>query len=214
MERLMRCQWFARKPTLVANLTKLYTEQTTREDSALGHAWYPAARAIVRDWAETYDLPVETVACVVAAISPQCAWERNLVIAADILSDSSISIGGALHANIAKARRILADRATFTLPYFPGGPKVANFALNLAGSETAITVDGHASQAAVADVQARFTLPWTPYLIFAECYETAAHNVGLTGATFQAIIWHTWKRLYPRESKQKLRQQWSVIGEC
>ena len=210
----MRCQWIARKPELIANLVGLYRGQTTAEDKALGVAWYPTARAIVREWADTYDLPIATVACVMAAISPQCNWERNLVIAADVLSGSAVSIGGALHVNVAKARRILEDKATATLEYFPTGPKVASFALNLAGNDNAITVDGHAAQAAVADVQARFTLPWTPYLIFAECYERAADTVGLAGAEFQAIIWHTWKRKYPWGVKQKLRQQWSVIGEC
>lgn len=191
-----------------ANLQTLYREHTTASDKALGSAWYPTARAIISEWSESYAVPVKTVACVIAAISPQIDWERNLVIADDVLADRAISIGGALHANIAKARRILADNAEDTLMYFPHGPKVASFARNLWGDSAFVTVDGHAAQAALNDVLSTITLRWAPYVVFAECYARVAGKLGYAPSTFQAIIWHTWKRLHPRVGKIQNRKRW------
>lgn len=130
-----------------------------------------------------------------------------------MLADRAISIGGALHANIAKARRILFDRAIDTLPYFPYGPKVASFARNIWGDSQFVTVDGHAAQAAIGDVRSTLTLRWPVYTVFAECYATVAGEIGLRPCDFQAIIWHTWKRLHPRVSKIAARKQWEAIGE-
>jgi hypothetical protein len=88
------------------------------------------------------------------------------------------------------------------LPYFPGGPKVCSFALNLAGNDTAVTVDTHASQAALGSTLRTYGLSWQPYMCFASAYEIAANRVSRPAAEFQAIIWHTWKRIHPPESKR------------
>lgn len=209
----MACQFDSRKPELVRNLLSLYTRQTIDADVAEGSRWYPEARRIVREWATTYCIHDATVACVIAAISPQCEWTRNLIIADDILAGRAVSVSGALHANIAKARRIIDDVAFSTMPYFPHGPKVASFAENLKGLDDYVTVDTHCSQAALGDAASTVTLRWQPYKVFAECYALAARRVNLPPATFQAIIWHTWKRLYPRIRKHAIRKQWEPIGE-
>lgn len=208
----MACQFTARIPELTRNLARLYRARTDSDDT-LGRAWYPTAHRIVLDWADTYGQSIATVACVIAAISPQIDWPRNLIAANDVLAERSLSVGGPLRSNVAKARRILADRAGQITPYMPYGPKVASFACNLAGDWNVVTVDTHCMQAALYDVQANYHLGWTPYAVFAECYRLTAVKVGLEPATFQAIIWHTWKRLHPRASKQQSRKQWHVIGE-
>lgn len=208
----MACQFDKRIPEITNNLVLLYRHKTAA-DMSLGLAWYPQAHAIMLEWAHTYSYSIATVACVTAAISPQCSWERNLIIADDILAGRAVSIGGALHSNIRKAERIRNDRAGQITPYFPQGPKVASFACNLAGDSSIVTVDTHAMQAGLADVKADYRLPWKPYAVFAECYRLAAYRVKVAPADFQAIIWHTWKRLNPPASKRNKRRQWEVIGE-
>ena len=208
----MSCQFTQRVPEIRRNLLRLYRARTESDDT-LGRAWYPAAHRIVLDWADTYGVSIATVACVIAAISPQIDWPRNLIAADDVLGERSISVGGPLLTNVGKARRILNDRAHQTLPYFPHGPKVASFACNLAGDWSVATIDGHAMQAGLDDVQANYHLRWAPYAIFAECYRHVARDVGLEPAVFQSIIWHAWKRLHPRTSKIQERRQWHVIGE-
>ena len=71
-------------PAMRRNLLKLYSARIEQDDS-LGRAWYPNAHRIVRDWSDTYSQSIATVACVIAAISPQIDWERNLIVADDVL---------------------------------------------------------------------------------------------------------------------------------
>ena len=199
-----------RRAELVKNLVDAYLHASpaARHD---GHAWYPKARRIVAEWAESYALPINTVASVVAAISPQCDWSRNLVIADDVLAERAISIGGALHKNIDKARRIRTSpnhTLASMMQLFPHGPKVNCFAWNLAGNDRIVTIDTHMGQAACADVTATPRLAWVVYRIFAECTTIAATRVGIMPATFQAIVWHAWKERYPRTEKRKKRARW------
>lgn len=202
------------------NLVRLYG-QAVAADHIAGTEWYPRARAIVGEWATYYGYTHDTVACVIAAISPRCSWERNLVIANDVLSERPPSIG-ALRANVDKAIALRNEDtndayfgpdgeqptsdaiSTRMLRRFPGGPKVNCFAHNLAGHDDVVTVDTHAVQAALNDPIAVYGIGWTPYREFARAYVTAASAVGVPPATFQAILWCAWKRLYPAADKRAL----------
>lgn len=195
----------SKRSVMVSNLLSLW-RQTTAVDRREGRLWYPRARRIIREWSEHYDYPRETVACVVAAISPQCPWERNLIIADDILARRAPSIGG-IRANIDKAIAIRDNCAISTLDYFKSGPKVACFAANLAGDNTLVTIDTHAIQAALLDTTVSFGLRWPQYQVVAECYATAASKVNYRPATFQAIIWCAWKRLYSPEEKRAIKRR-------
>jgi len=209
---MARCQFISRMPEIRRNLLHLWQE-VSESDRELGAAWYPRAHRIMVEWAETYGYSIATVACVTAAISPQLEWTRNLVIADDVLAGRLPSIGGVLRMNLRKAERIRDDRAGQITPYFPHGPKVASFACNLGGDYSIVTVDTHAMQAALCDVQANYRLRWQPYSVFAQCYADVANALQIEPATFQAIIWHTWKRLYPRTRKLSERRQWHIVGE-
>jgi len=198
--------------TLSANLLSLFDSRTA-SDEALGSVWYDNAHKLVLEWADTYSLPIATVASVVAAISPQVEWSRNLIIADDILAGRPASIGGAIRLNIDKAIRIRNGRLTSTLDVMPGGPKVASFAANLSGDLSVVTVDTHASQAALNNPLATVRLNWKHYTEFAEAYRYAAFKANREPAVFQAIIWHIWKRLHPTATKRVARRQWIPIGE-
>lgn len=221
----MRCQFARRVPQMRDNLIELH-DKATSADIIAGETWYPNARRIVSEWSDTYNVSETIVACVIAALSPQVPWERNLIMADDVLAQRPLSIRG-LRKNEEKARRILATThvlsrydglrtletpADYMLFFFPGGPKVNSFAENLAGRDDIVTVDTHAMQAALNDVEARYALKWTPYECFQRAYSAAAFQVKRPPAEFQAIIWHTWKRMYPPQNKRNIRRQWEVIG--
>jgi hypothetical protein len=87
------------------------------------------------------------------------------------------------------------------------------FARNLQGDGSAVTVDTHATQAALNDVTVTIGLTAARYAVFADAYRAAAMHAGLRPCDFQAVVWHIWKRKYPRGLKNKLRQQWHVVGE-
>jgi hypothetical protein len=205
-------QFEPRIKEMTTNLITLY-QSASAEDRVLGEAWYPTNHKLVVEWSAHYGYSISTVACVIAVLSPQVQWERNLVVAADLLAGRSPSIGGVIHSNIVKAQAIMRDRATNTLDYFPQGPKVASFACNLAGDYDVVTVDTHGLQAALNNVQANVRLNWNRYTTFAYVYSHAAEKVKVQPAIFQAVTWHTWKRLYPRTYKLVQRRQWHVMGE-
>ncbi len=216
--RTMRFDSKTERATLVRNLGKVYRLATPAE-RAEGSTWYQKAQGIVNDWRVSYGLQLETVACVVSAISVQCAWERNLIIADDILAQRPPSVGGALRSCIARAERIrrydtgLPVDTTMRL-HFPYGPKVLNFARNLAGDLHSVTVDTHGIQAACFDVLTTLTLKPKRYDIFADCYKQAAERYSpYYPAEFQAVTWLTWKRLHPTRGKIAARAQWSAVGE-
>ena len=201
------------------NLRTLYRRHATKADIAQGTAWYPAARHIMADWSASYSVSVETAAAVTAALSPQCAWGRNLIAADDVLAQRAVSVAGLLQANIRKARRLLEDTREYPtladrmFAYFPYGPKVNSFACNLAGADSVVTIDTHAAQAALSDVQFDVIRGWLQYALFTQAYTDVALSFGLAPCSFQASVWLIWKRLHPAAAKRNARRQWEPIGE-
>lgn len=193
-----------RYPLMVANLVRQY-RQASPAALAAGRNWYPAARRIVAEWSQAYAIDVQTVANVIAALSPQVEWSRNLIMADDLLAGRPLSIGGAIRSNIAKAYRLLDSGSTMSA-VFPSGPKVNCFAANLAGDDGLVTIDVHASQAALCDPCWYGPFSMAKYQVFARAYQAAALRCDETPATFQAVIWSAWKERYPRERKNATKR--------
>lgn len=209
----MRTQYASRVTEMGRNLRHLWATETTDADKALGLPWYDDAHKIMREWSSAYGYSIATCAAVTAALSPQCNWQRNLIVADDILAGRSASVGGPLHSNIAKAVALRDARESDTRTVFKSGPKVRNFSLNLAGDYSHVTVDTHATQAALCDVLATVHLTAVVYDCFATSYKLAAESLSVEPALFQAVIWHTWKRMYPPIVKIQRRTQWEAMGE-
>ena len=196
---------------MVSNLLALASSASLQALSD-GRLWYPRACAIVDDWARFYGYHRDTVACVVAAVSPQVSWARNLIVADDILAGRPPSLG-VLPANVRKAEsirnaNIACHPNRMMLAWFPYGPKVQSFACNLAMIDTMVTVDGHALQAALDDPTTIRTLKPAAYLEVATAYLLAARQFGDRPCDFQAICWLAWKARYPLLKKRELRRQW------
>lgn len=185
------------------NLRRLYA-RATPADIREGLAWYPTAQAGCLTWSRAFGVDARTIACVIAAISPQCEWTSNLRIAFELLSGRTTVTGGALRANVHKARRILADRATTIDGYFKDAPKVAPFAACLSGVH-GVVIDGHAAQAAMNVPGRTFAVrPGVMYRTFVDCYTDVARSLNLRPCDFQAIIWCAWKRRYSPARKRAL----------
>lgn len=191
------------RPTMRRNLLRLY-RRATPADLHEGRAWYSTAVRGCLAWSQQFEVDERVIACVIAAISPQCDWTTNLRIAFELLSGQTIVSGGALRANVDKAKRVLADRSTTLETYFVGGPKVRAFAANLQGNADAVTIDGHAVQAACNDVTVTNGLHPPQYATVADVYRQCAAVVGERPCDFQAIIWCAWKRRYSPERKRAI----------
>jgi hypothetical protein len=188
------------------NLYKAFT-RATPADIREGLAWYPTAVAGCLVWSKAFELPAETIACMIAAVSPRCDWTSNLRIVFELLSGQSIVTHGALPLNVRKARAIHQAKAVTVDNYYKLAPKVRAFAKNLQGQSWHVTIDRHAAQCAMND--ATFTGGVTPaaYLVFADCYREVAYTLGYRPCDFQAILWCAWKRRYSRALKSQLTRK-------
>ena len=163
--------------TMIHNIVSVY-RLATADEHARGLQWYPLAHSIMVEWSDTFDRSIANVACVTAALSPLVAWERNLVIAADVLSGNPPSIGGSILRFLRIAERIRDEHATDTVDYFLQGCKVRSFAANLAGAYNVVTVDTHGAQIAVGDPAANLRVDtWHRYEPVARAYVSAAKRL-------------------------------------
>ncbi len=159
-----------------------------------GAAWYALVNAWCVDRADTYGVSVDTVAGIVAALSPRLRWEDNLADADRVLSGSSGACR-ALRANVAKAERILAGESPEDVL---GGRKVRSFYRNilLVRLSLDVTVDVHMWRALVP---ARYSVGMAdPVKVLerAGVYDAVADGIRLAAAVLnvaplvlQAALW-------------------------
>lgn len=187
----------------------LHTKNITRvfrsADAELieeGVNWYADARLIADAFAAKHSLPVHVTAGVLAALSPLNSWGSNVNLAARMLASGGTLDHGYLHANLAKARRIIAEGTIDAL----GGLKVNNFYLSIiTGGADGITIDRHAYCLAHNDRSKSNDVPRLSakrYAEIAERYRRASvilskeYGRPLSPAVVQAVTWVVWRRRY------------------
>lgn len=169
---------------------------------AEGIAWYADARLIADALAAKHAVPVHVAAGVLAALSPLNSWGNNVNIAARMLASGGTLDRGYLGANLAKARRIMADGTLDAL----GGLKVNNFYLSIiTGGAEGVTIDRHAWCIAHNDRTRTNSIPKLSakrYAEIADKYRRAAvilsreYGMPLSPAVVQAVTWVVWRRRY------------------
>lgn len=148
-----------------------------------GWHWYRDAEAVIAALAERYQQPRPQIAGIVAALSPQQRWRKNVESAVYVLEGEPRRAAG-YAANREKAERIAnGEPALLVL----GGDKVRSFWANLIGSRYAVTIDTWAQRAATGEM--REQPKGAAYRRLEAAYKTCAHMVGWTPREFQAVIW-------------------------
>lgn len=178
-------------------------------ETANGMSWYPSAHSACRAMAGRYDLPTDTVAAVVAALSPNNRWERNLrdaeaLIKAFCLGDeddmkaTKVSTYGL---NKRKAIRILRGEPPLSVL---GGLKVRNFFGAIMLQPGACCVDGHAFaiwKGEYIPTARTPTISAKLYAAIAADYQRAADIITTitgtahTASQVQAVAWVVWQRI-------------------
>lgn len=172
-----------------------------------GSQWYKQAQTIAQTIANSYGLSLQTVAGVIAALSPSNRWERN-VVDADLLCKLYTSGGdcetlkvSTYNANKTKALQILAGFAPLGIL---GGLKVRAFYDCIMGNHDVVCVDGHAYSLWLGDrVPTTRTPKISPklYATIAADFTIAASQINsIVGANYkpaqiQAITWVAWRRM-------------------
>jgi len=197
-----------KQATLIDHEKMIYNIVSVLRDSdetqhAEGLLWYPNAQKAAHHIAIKYDIAVYLVVAVIAALSPNNKWTRNLVnadalIGAFIRGDGIDSVKvSTYHKMKAKAWDILAAR-----PDYEGaktmlkGQKITSFFMDIMG-EFNVTIDGHARNIAYGErvglTDDRSNIGVREYRALQAAYEEAARRVGLMPYQLQAITWRVWR---------------------
>ncbi len=187
---------------MIHNIVSVYRDADETQH-AEGLLWYDNAQKAAYRIALKHDVPVYIVAAVIAALSPNNKWSRN-VTNADALIGAFISGDGLLSVKVStynamkrKAWDILAAR-----PDYDGakrmlkGQKITSFFMDIMG-EFNVTIDGHARNIAYGErvglTDDRTNIGKKEYRALQAAYEEAARRVGLMPYQLQAITWRVWR---------------------
>ena len=187
---------------MIYNICSVYRDADETQH-AEGLLWYSDAQKAAHNIAVKYDVPVYIVVAVIAALSPNNKWARNLVnadalIGAFVNGDGMLSVKvSTYHKMKAKAWDILAAR-----PDYDGakamlkGQKITSFFMDIMG-EFNVTIDGHARNIAYGErvglTDDRTNIGVREYRALQAAYEEAARRVGLMPYQLQAITWRVWR---------------------
>jgi hypothetical protein len=172
----------------VANIIEVYNRATPAELRA-GHRWYVDAS---EESVARLRLPLVTSCGVVAALSPQCPWDRNIRLAEQLVRGRR---PGTTKDRVRKARAILKGKDPFDA--LKGNKERAFFECLLVPDVTrSVCVDGHAYAIWRG---LRITTSKTPkisdrlYGAIAADYRTAAGILGVRPHQCQAVTWLVWR---------------------
>ena len=187
---------------MMYNITCVYRDADETQH-AEGLLWYEHAKREAYHIALKHDVPVYIAVAVIAALSPNNKWARNLVnadalIGAFIRGDGLLSVKvSTYHAMKRKAWDILMAR-----PDYDGakamlkGQKITSFFMDIMG-EFNVTIDGHARNIAYGErvslTDDRSNIGVREYRALQAAYEEAARRVGLMPYQLQAITWRVWR---------------------
>ena len=179
----------------VANVLAIWHAATDAE-RANGARWY----AVGAELAVTMGGTLQRGAGVIAALSPQMGWTRNMVIAATALERGTAK-GFHTGGNVAKADAIAAGADPMAVL---GGDKVRNFyqcflvAAGAADGNPAC-IDRHAIAIYIgrcqADNESKVLDRKGVYDAIADAYRSAADVIGVPAYVMQAVTWVAWRRM-------------------
>lgn len=190
----------------VRNILKVFRKADESEIEH-GKQWYQIANNDAQAIANDNNVSLNQCVGVIAALSPNNKWNRNLINASDMIAahNSGNSLDSfkvsTYGANKRKAWSILKDNLSDCEPILErlNGRKVQAFYSNIMGYDVC-TIDGHALNIALGKRQSLTSdanrVGVKLYRELVEAYTRAAHKEGLKAYEMQAITWSTWRRLH------------------
>jgi hypothetical protein len=189
----------------VTNINKVF-KQATQDEVQHGLTWYSDAKGACQAMADKYELPLNTVVGVVAALSPTNRWQRNLIDAANMLE--TYTGGGYVEETAPCTYKTMRDKAWSildaafidddTIATILNGPKITDFFRCIMGSDVCV-IDGHAWCIANADRRTMQEVPSIGKKLRKElqaAYSKAGKMNKMTAFEMQAATWVAWKRIY------------------
>ena len=190
----------------VRNILKVY-RQATQAEHTHGTTWYAGAQAQAQAIADKHVVPLRVVVGVIAALSPNNKWLRNVNDADQMLS--AFLRGDPVDVCKPSTYTKMRDKAWLVIESMPeddeaviqilNGQKIVSFFKNIMGHDT-VTIDGHAYNIArnkrVTLTDNDTNISKSTYQDMQAAYTRAAKRVGLKVYELQAITWVVWKRIH------------------
>lgn len=194
----------------VDNIMTVYNMATPAEIKA-GIVWYAEAQKAAQQISVDNDLPLHIVVGVVAALSPNNKWDRNVTNARDLIEaflagESVESVKVSTYNTMKlKAWSILVDMLDpCEITSRLNGQKIVAFYRCIMG-EDACCVDGHARNIYYGErvglTDAKTNIGKKEYGIISDAYVAAAAKLSkrgryLSAYEVQAITWTAWRRIH------------------
>ncbi len=195
----MSKQKVSRRPRqiFVDNILTCYF-QATETDRAEGLTWYIRAHVWAKDKAMRYNIPLKSVAGIMAALSPQCPWYKNLIDANEIMRSNTPDKVTTTTYNVNRQKAIDIKNGGEPLSVL-GGNKTTDFyrCIERPENKGVAVVDRHAAAIAYGRAllkEERSKVSGPLYYVIANSYRVAARVLGLLPSQLQAITWVTWRR--------------------
>lgn len=159
--------------------------RATDADKEAGATWYFEAEGIIDRLAAQSGNPRETIAAVIAHLSPRTTWSRNVTGAVSLVLTGQAP--GCMQANVDRALKALNSLDPLgTL----NGPKTRRFALNMLGDRESVTIDAWTARVALGhDDAERQVGRQGIYEALEHCFRLAARRIGVDPVTLQATVW-------------------------
>ena len=194
------------------NIKRIF-EQATPDEIKEGIVWYAEAQAEAQKLAKKYQIDLHCVVGVIAALSPNNKWKRNVTDAATMISQYLNGFGldsfkvSTYNAMKLKAWRILEESYTpkDTIEIL-NGQKIISFYRCIMGDRAGVCIDGHARNIyyneRVGLTENRTNIGKKEYQEISNAYASVAYMLSGRGKReyhayeVQAITWTVWRRLH------------------
>lgn len=199
---------YSESVAMVNNILSIYAKSNSSE-MTYGFNWYKIANNEAKKLAKKYShklfnpfvSDIEIVCGIIAALSPACAWQQNLIDAESVLKNGKNAKVCTYGQNLKKAINILNSKTESPL-HFLGGFKVKSFYHNLLLNDRFVTIDRHAIRIAKTEITdsndkriKNIFSAWNQYRLVAKSYRIAAGLLDIEPYQLQAITWVTYRRI-------------------
>ena len=189
----------------IENIKTIY-ELATPEERKHGFTWYKIANTECLKIAHKFDMPLYIVVGVVAALSPNNKWDRNITNGHDLIE--AFINGDHMESVKVSTYHKMKEKAWHILESMPdyeetkrqlNGQKIVCFFENIMGEDTC-TIDGHARNIYYGEriglTNDKTNIGKKEYLFLQDAYRQVASEYGMKAYEMQAITWVAWRRLH------------------
>jgi len=189
----------------IENIKTIY-ELATPEERKHGFTWYKIANIECLKIADKFEMPLYIVVGVVAALSPNNKWDRNITNGHDLIE--AFINGDHMESVKVSTYHKMKEKAWCILESMPdyeetkrqlNGQKIVCFFENIMGEDTC-TIDGHARNIYYGEriglTNDKTNIGKKEYQFLQSEYKKLANEYGMKAYEMQAITWVAWRRLH------------------